>query len=134
MRGAVNDIPKVEKLNNLAINVFSNDTNSIIPVHISKKSTSVSENRIIDLFLIKNEDRMHYCLVKNINYLIGNESSNHSGLNSVCRYCFNSFRSKTKYDNHLEVCSKNKPVVYKKPFLDYVKFDQSFDSSVKSWT
>eukprot|EP00081_Caenorhabditis_elegans_P015561 NP_495214.1 Uncharacterized protein CELE_H12I13.3 [Caenorhabditis elegans] len=103
MRGAVNDIPKVEKLNNLAINVFSNDTNSIIPVHISKKSTSVSENRIIDLFLIKNEDRMHYCLVKNINYLIGNESSNHSGLNSVCRYCFNSFRSKTKYDNHLEI-------------------------------
>uniref|UniRef100_A0A1I7W6H9 Uncharacterized protein n=1 Tax=Heterorhabditis bacteriophora TaxID=37862 RepID=A0A1I7W6H9_HETBA len=35
------DIPKIEKMNNSAVNVFSNEDNSIIPIYISKTMKEV---------------------------------------------------------------------------------------------
>lgn len=127
---AVSDIPKVEKLNNIAINVFSYEGMTIIPIHISKNMFNVPENRIVDLFLIMNVVDSHYCLVKNIKFLLGKGISSHAGAKYIFRYCFNSFWSKTKYENHLELCSKNKAVEYKKPNYDYIEF-KNFKKSQK---
>ena len=119
----LSDIPKLEKMNNLAINVFSNTKKEIIPIYNSKQR-DISDDRIIDLFLIKNEnsENHHYCWVKNINRLLSNEVNNHTGTNYVCRRCFVNFRVKHKYDKHVEECCINKPVVFEEPKMDYIQF------------
>ena len=103
----IKDIPKIEKMNNLSINVLSNEQKEIIPIYVSKQK-HIPYEEIIDLFLIKNEDTedspevvsndSHYCWIKNINRLLGNELSNHTGNQHICRRCFVHFSVKHKYD------------------------------------
>jgi hypothetical protein len=51
-------------MNDLAINVFSSESNNIFPLYISKQK--LSEDRIIDLFFIKNDEKSHYWWIKNL--------------------------------------------------------------------
>lgn len=117
----ITKIPKIEKMNNLAINVFTNDEKQIIPLYLSKQK-EIPENKIIDLFLIKNKDKSHYCWIKNINRFLNNELSQNRA-KFICRSCFVHFEVKEKYENHVEECSKNKPIIFQKPKKDYIQFE-----------
>ena len=62
----IRDIGKLERLNNLSINVFSLDHKShVIPIRISKEK-EVPKERVIDLLYIAKELSTHYCLITNI--------------------------------------------------------------------
>ena len=62
----IRDIGKLERLNNLSINVYSLDHKShVIPIRISNEK-EVPEERIIDLLYIQHELNTHYCLITNI--------------------------------------------------------------------
>ena len=60
------DVGKLERLNNLSINVYSLDHKShVIPIRISKEN-EVPEERVIDLLYVVKELKTHYCLITNI--------------------------------------------------------------------
>lgn len=62
----VSDIGKLERLNNLSINVFTLSTKAdIIPIRISNQK-EVPKERIIDLLYVVHELNTHYCLITNI--------------------------------------------------------------------
>ena len=62
----IRDIGKLERLNNLNINVYSLYCKShVIPIRISKEK-DVPENRVIDLLYVEHELNTHYCLITNI--------------------------------------------------------------------
>ena len=59
----IRDIGKLERLNNLSINVYSLDHKShVIPILISKEK-GVPEDRVIDLLYVVKELSTHYCLI-----------------------------------------------------------------------
>ena len=60
------DIGKLERLNNLSINVYSlNHKSHVIPIRISKEK-KVPDERVIDLLYVVKELNTHYCLITNI--------------------------------------------------------------------
>ena len=62
----IRDIGKLERLNNLSINVFSLDYKShVIPIRISDEK-EVPKDRVIDLLYVVKELQTHYCLITNI--------------------------------------------------------------------
>ena len=62
----ISDIGKLERLNNLSINVFTLTTKShVIPVRISNQK-EVPKERVIDLLYVVHELNSHYCLITNI--------------------------------------------------------------------
>lgn len=62
----VSDIGKLERLNNLSINVFTLSTKAdIIPIRISNQK-EVPKERTIDLLYVVHELNTHYCLITNI--------------------------------------------------------------------
>ena len=62
----IRDIGKLERLNNLSINLFSLDHKShVIPIRISK-GNEVPKERVIDLLYVQHELNTHYCLITNI--------------------------------------------------------------------
>ena len=60
------DVGRLERLNNLSINVYSLDHKShVIPIRISKEN-EVPKERVIDLLYVVKELKTHYCLITNI--------------------------------------------------------------------
>ena len=129
------DIPKIEKRFNILVNVLTYiDDNKIDRYYISKQK-NIPDKRKITMFYIKskNDDDYdinniqknvsigHYCLVKNLNRLLNNDTSqDHEKF--WCLNCMNSFQSNIKYNKHTEECNKFKPVQYTLPNKDYIEF------------
>ena len=62
----ISDIGKLERLNNLSINVFTLTSKShVIPVRISDRK-EVPKERVINLLYVVHELNTHYCLITNI--------------------------------------------------------------------
>ena len=77
---------QLERWNSLAINVFSIDKFSkLIPLRISEEN--VSDDHLIDLLYIVNEENSHYCLITNIHGLLRSQSSHGNNSKYLCRRC-----------------------------------------------
>jgi hypothetical protein len=105
---SIDDIGKFEELNNIPINVFmlndDHDENNEISQHFNVIyfHTIKNEKKPINLLLIENEDKRHYCFIKNIRGFV--RCKNTESL-IVCDKCFRCFRLQSAYDNHIK---KNK--------------------------
>ena len=64
----------------------------------------------ITLLLIKDGEKSHYCLVKNMSALLASQINNHKGTCNICLNCFNSFKTPDKLNNHKEYCYNNECV------------------------
>ena len=63
----IQDVGKLEQLNNLAINIFTLEGNdNVIPVRISDNNEVIDKKRLIDLLYIVNGVNTHYCLITNL--------------------------------------------------------------------
>ena len=159
---AVNDIPKIEEMNNISINVYElHEILSIIegekivtypisliyPLDIEDRRSKV-ENRHINLLLYKG----HYIYIKSIQRLFSScVTGSHSAY--VCEWCGSSIlTSKTSLTNHEEKCkykyqnqkyilpqntvlkfnNHNKSIII--PFIIYGDFESYFESSNKEDT
>lgn len=112
----VSEIPKFEKRNNLAINVFGEDKWSlkarkmieeniepkmIIPLHYSKMDKNIPR---INLLLIQNKNGGHYTWIRNFSRLFGNPSKNYKA-RYYCTHClFANYDSKAKMNEHMIDC------------------------------
>ena len=96
---SIKDIPKIEKMNNISINVFGYEINSTFPIFISENQTGNSLN----LLLISKDEKRHYVYIKDFNRFMYNKTK-HNCKKHFCIHCLQCFSTKEILDNHLENC------------------------------
>ena len=101
----LSQISEFEKKNNVSINVFGLDNNEVYPLQLSK-NTNMPHH--VNLLLFSKGDTRHYCLVKNLNRLLGDRTS-HKGQSCYCNYCLHGFSSQILMKEHMPYCSPNGP-------------------------
>ena len=121
-------IDRFEHLNpEISITVLGyNKEEKVYPLKVSKYTGC--EHDIV-LLLIKDGEKSHYCLVKNISALLSSQINNHKGTRYFCLNCFNSFKSPDSLDKHKEYCYNNECVKISMPppntFLRFKNFRYS---------
>ena len=81
------DIPKVEKQNSLAINVFGySESAGIHPLYLTKDLTSDPINLLLITKVEDGKTNSHYCWIKNFNRLCSAENK-HNGETFFCLRC-----------------------------------------------
>ena len=94
----------------ISINVFGYEE-EVYPLKISKDKKIIN----IDLLLISDEKKHHYCLIKNLSSFILSKLTKHHGTVEICRSCLNHFPDKNKLKNHEEYCFQNETVKIEMP-------------------
>ena len=99
-------IDKFERQNpTISINVFWHEE-SVYPLTVSK----YSDRETVNLLLISDEERKHYCLIKSMSRLLSTQTSKRNGAQYYCMRCLNPFHSQESLDKHLEYCNTNEAV------------------------
>ena len=121
-------INRFEHLNpEISITVLGyNEEEKVYPLKVSKYTGC--EHDIV-LLLIKDGEKSHYCLVKNISALLSSQINNNDHKRYFCLNCFNSFKSPDSLDKHKEYCYNNECVKISMPppntFLRFKNFRYS---------
>ena len=106
----ISAVGKLEKMNGLAINVFSIDGKAnIVPIRISEE-IDVCKERTIDLLCVVYGTQSHYCLITNLAGLCRPQATTDitSG-KYLCRRCLHFCWREDSFKNHMERCSKHVP-------------------------
>ena len=107
----ISQIPRVEKKNNLAINVYGATVSSklkninVFPYHISEQP---NERQRINLLLLsedaaENQTKYHYCWIKNLNRLLYGQNK-HKCKTYFCDRCLYGFTKEDLLIQHKEDC------------------------------
>ena len=121
-------IDRFEHLNpEISITVLGyNKEEKVYPLKVSKYTGC--EHDIV-LLLIKDGEKSHYCLVKNISALLSSQINNNDHKRYFCLNCFNNFKSPDSLDKHKEYCYNNECVKISMPppntFLRFKNFRYS---------
>ena len=111
----IKNISKVEKQNDLSINVFAleDQTNkqSLYPIYVSN---IVSEN-VIDLLYIESNENTHYCLIKDLDSFLYDKNKHKQ---HTCRNCLQSFQRVNTLEKHKETCLNHSHCKVKMPKKD----------------
>ena len=100
----LNQVETFEKSNDISINVFGYESKEgVYPLHITKSKRDVH----INLLLISDNDKRHYCLITNFSRLMGDRTKNTKEC-FYCMTCLHGFTRKDLLDNHEELCGKQR--------------------------
>ena len=121
---AISQIPKFERMNDLSICVYAYEKGEIFPKYISKHTHM---SRQIDLLLLQQGNKSHYCWIKNMSRTFHRTS--HTLF--FCRYCMHGFTYKSRRDEHVMQCSQNIPQRIRMPQPGSVLTFESFKSQYK---
>ena len=120
---SLKDIKRFEKQNpEISVSVlgYSKDE-KIYPLRISKKENKRKHN--IVLLLIKDGDKSHYCLAKNLSALLSSQVNKHKSKLYFCLNCLNGFDTMEKLEKHKEYCDEEESIKINMPKPDtYIKF------------
>ena len=121
----LNQIPIFEKFNpSISINVFGFDK-TIYPLRISK----TKRTQIVNLLLISDGEKQHYCLIKSLSRLLSSQLTNHDGSIVFCLNCLNHFPNEEKLKIHEEYCLKNEAIRIEIPekgtFISFIHHNRS---------
>ena len=101
----VKDVIKLERLNDISINVFGYDsTDKLYPLY---KTKHMKQKKHVNLLMIAQGDNRHYCLIKNFSRLMAYRTKH----KAACFYCFNclhGFSKKRLLHDHEKLCNKQK--------------------------
>ena len=95
----ISQIPKVEKLNNRAINVFGWDKG----VTVYRLSTQPGKMPRINLLLIEKAGKFHYTWIKNLNRLLYDQSK-HKERKHFCERCLHGYTREDLLEAHRPDC------------------------------
>ena len=90
---------KIEKQNEININVFGYEDKQPYPIHVSKERY---EN-CMNLLLITENENKHYVLIKDFNKFMYNQTK-HKERKHFCMYCLQCFSSEKVLTDHKENC------------------------------
>ena len=95
----VNDYNKIEKQNNINVNVFGYENKQAFPIHVSKERFEDHLN----LLLNTNEGNQHYVLIKDFNQFMYNQTK-HKERKYFCMHCLQCFSSEDVLNKHKTEC------------------------------
>ena len=119
------DIDKFENKNpTISITVFGYKEKGVHPL---RNSNDMNREHKIRLMLIEKDGVQHYCLVKNVSYLLSSQVSKHNGKKYFCDRCLNLFWCEQSLNKHLEYCSNHEAVKIEMPKKgDILKFENYY--------
>ncbi len=106
------DIAKFEKWNDISCNIFGYDE-GFYPLRIAE----VQRKRTANLLLIENEEKKHFCLIRDVNKAF-NTYSKHHGRKYFCVYCLTPFGRQDLLDAHVSLCKPHGPQRVEYPSTD----------------
>ena len=108
---ALKEIDKFERNNpSISVNVAGYDK-EVYPLRISNYER---ENNV-DLLLISDGEKQHYCVIKNLSRLLTSQTYNKKVVRYYCRRCYASFTSQERLNLHKDICQSNESVKIKMP-------------------
>ena len=90
---------KIEKQNEININVFGYENKQPYPIYISKEKYE----KHLELLLITEDENKHYVLIKDFNRFMFNQTK-HEHRKHFCMYCLQCFSSEEVLKNHKNNC------------------------------
>ena len=94
------DYEIVEERFNINVNVFGYE-NKVFPLYVSKKSNE----QVLNVLLISNEEKSHYVFIKDFNRLMYSEvKAKNQHKKCFCMTCLQNFTTKEILNNHRERC------------------------------
>ena len=100
----LNEIHKFEKLNQISVSVFGYEK-EVYPL----RQTQCQFATHVNLLLLDNGTKQHYCLIKNLNRFLSHTKKQKT-TTYFCQYCLQGFTSSKILNDHLEYCSKHAPL------------------------
>ena len=98
-------ITHFENLNqNISINVFGYEKKAVYPLRLFK---APERQHQINLLLIADDVKKHYCLIKDMSKLWSSQITKHNGSIHICLRCLNAFKTNEKLEIHKEICQSN---------------------------
>ena len=94
---------RFEMNNNISLNIFGYESN-IYPLYLSKHHSS---DKIVDLLLISDGVKQHYCWIKNFNRLLASKTKRSTNSMHYCRRCLIGYQRITSLNKHTEYCSQH---------------------------
>ena len=121
----LNQIIIFEKLNpQISINVFGFE-GVVYPLQLSK----TKRPRIVNLLLISDGEKQHYCLIKSLSRLLSSQVTKDNHTKSCCLNCLNHFPNEEKLKIHEEYCLKNQAIKIEMPekgsFISFIHHNRS---------
>ena len=99
-------VNKFEKHNSsMSVNVFGYDK-LVYPLRISEHNYKGEST--VNLLLISDDTKPHYCWIKDISKLISSQTSKNSHVRHVCFRCLNTFNTEKSLASHHEYCNHTK--------------------------
>ena len=116
-----------EKFNpSISINVFGFE-GDVYPLRLSKSKSEL----IVNLLLISDGEKQHYCLIKSLSRLLSSQMSKHDHANSFCLNCLNHFPNEEKLKIHEEYCLKNQAIRIEMPekgsFISFIHHNRAIE-------
>ena len=93
------DFGKIEKKNNICINVFCYEDNLVYPVNISDEKFK----NLMDLLMITNKIKSHYVYIKDFNRFMCQKRKS-KNKKHFCRYCLQCFSNEKVLVEHKKTC------------------------------
>ena len=121
-----NVINKFEKNNKVSVNVFGYDDN-VYPLILSKRESE----KVIDLLLISEGERKHYCWIKNFNKLCAERTETCHRSMHYCKRCLTGYRHIEGLDKHNEYCGLHKAQRAQVPKAGTTKFFKHYFKSMR---
>jgi len=117
---SINKIRFFEKRNNIRINVFGIQNQSIIPLYVSSNRDKLEYPLVPLLYFTNDENKSHYCFIKELNKLLNKSGEK----KEVCPYCLQFTSHGTgaieAMDKHMNNCISGQAC--EMPKDDYIKF------------
>ena len=109
------NIDRFEKLNEVSVNVFGYEKlTGVYPLKVSNSQTqSVASH--VNLLLISEGEKNHYCFIKSMSRLLTSQVSTKKAKKFFCPRCLNAFGRQDLLDKHLELCRDSEAVRIKMP-------------------
>ncbi len=98
------DIPKVEKLNDISINLFGFEKGNVFPIHITVERTE----KHVNLLLISDGKKSQYCYIKNLDRFLSDQTKC-SNRSYHCPYCLHEFYKEKLVTDHIDHCKIHGP-------------------------
>ena len=91
----INQYNKIEKQNEININVFGYENKQPYPIYVSKEKYK----NHMELLLITEKENKHYVLIKDFNRFMYNKTK-HEHRKHFCMHCLQCFSSESVFNNH----------------------------------
>ena len=126
------DYEIVEERFNINVNVFGYE-NKVFPLYVSKKSNE----QVLNVLLISNEEKSHYVFIKDFNRLMYSEvKTKNQHKKHFCMSCLQNFTTKEILNNHRERClliNETQAVKYETGIIKFKNYGKQIPIPFKNY-